>query len=278
MKKGKILLAAVLAVSLTAGIGYAHTVPGWDEPYDPANYYSPTSISYPDSAPSPFAMRELSRGDVYDYTRHIKSILFGNDFGNIYQNLFAQLLNEVLDMTGTEQGKLAQVVWKIGDIFGTSQGVGATADIPYMVSQSIFRQSETDEGDCDDHAQLKWAGSIYLNGLNAYKASDEDMEKRSATLNEALENAANAQGNIQATQAQAQVGAVYNAEMSRRDALLSNYAAMEAAHSRMQLDQDRQDIKAVRDGLSFKVIDRDNLSKTDYAIYVPHTAPGYYKF
>ena len=64
-KKGKIALLAAVVLGIGMSVSYAHIVPGWDEPYDPPNYYSPTNISIPDSAPSPFALRELMRGDVY---------------------------------------------------------------------------------------------------------------------------------------------------------------------------------------------------------------------
>ena len=277
-KKKKIAVLAVMVLALTAGISYAHVVPGWDEPYDPGNYYSPTSVSIPDSAPSPFALRELSQGDVYDYTRHIKSILFGDNYQNIYGNLLSKLLNEILDMTGMGQGILAQGSQQVQDILRHGQKVGTADSIPYLKAQGMFRQSDGEEGDFDDEAQLKWAGNVYLNGLNAYKTSDEDLADRLEALNGAAKNVADAQGNIQAAQASAQVSAIFAAEAVRRDELLSNYSAVEAAHSRMQLDQDREDVAAVRSGFSFKVMDRENPSKTDMDIYVAHDAPGFLDF
>ena len=55
----------------------SHLIPGVDIPYDPTAYYSPTAISWADSAPSRYALDDLAGagGQVYDYVRHMKSIL-----------------------------------------------------------------------------------------------------------------------------------------------------------------------------------------------------------
>ena len=79
--------------SISLKTAYAWSIPGVTEPFDPPNYYSPTSISWPDSAPSPFALRDLAAqgGMVYDYTRHIKSILYGTKFVAWLEKLLAKL-------------------------------------------------------------------------------------------------------------------------------------------------------------------------------------------
>ena len=74
----------MLSLGIISGyslVAYAHAIPGITEPYDPPAYYSLTEISWRDS-PSPFALMDMARnfGMVYDYTRHIKSILFGEKF------------------------------------------------------------------------------------------------------------------------------------------------------------------------------------------------------
>ena len=70
------------------------------EPYNPAAYYSLTAISWEDS-PSPFALRDLAEngGNVFDYTRHIKSILFGDNFKDILAVATSMTQNEVMNTT-----------------------------------------------------------------------------------------------------------------------------------------------------------------------------------
>lgn len=91
---------AVLVLAVTGGLlagsvrgGWAHIIPGVDRPFDPPNYYSLTSISYPYSAPSPFTLRDMAAqgGNVYDYTRDIKSVLFGGNFLDILKLAAEQL-------------------------------------------------------------------------------------------------------------------------------------------------------------------------------------------
>ena len=93
-KRSKKVTAALCVCFMgAAGIGYAWSIPGVTRPFDPPNYYSPTSISWADSAPSPFALKDLAAngGSVYDYTRHIKSILYGTKFVSWLEKLTAKL-------------------------------------------------------------------------------------------------------------------------------------------------------------------------------------------
>lgn len=88
MRKKIAALTCVAVMGFSFGVmsvTFAEIIPGVDEPFDPTAYYSPTAISWADSAPSPFALRDLASngGQVYDYTRHIKSILFGDTFEKI---------------------------------------------------------------------------------------------------------------------------------------------------------------------------------------------------
>ena len=61
--KKAVVVLCVLSFGFAAPslrVAYAWSIPGVTEPFDPPNYYSPTSISWPDSAPSPFALKYSS--------------------------------------------------------------------------------------------------------------------------------------------------------------------------------------------------------------------------
>lgn len=71
-------LITISAASLVFIVPVAFAgIPGITEPYDPPNYYSPTSVSVPDSEPSPFALTDLARQDyqVHDVTNSKKDII-----------------------------------------------------------------------------------------------------------------------------------------------------------------------------------------------------------
>ena len=76
MFKNKKKILCILSLSVFTNIAYAG-IPGITEPYDPPNYYSPTSVSVPDSEPSPFALKDLARQgyQVHDVTNNKKDII-----------------------------------------------------------------------------------------------------------------------------------------------------------------------------------------------------------
>ena len=60
--RGKAAVIAALVLALGGfGMVSARVIPGIDEPYNPAAYYSLTAISWEDS-PSPFALQDLAGG------------------------------------------------------------------------------------------------------------------------------------------------------------------------------------------------------------------------
>ena len=101
MKKGKVMyclgvVGACFVVGIGSyGIGHARVIPGVDEPYDPANYYSMTSISYADSAPSPFALKDLAICQTheghYGHPEYGKLAIYGHGkiwhYGQEYESL-----------------------------------------------------------------------------------------------------------------------------------------------------------------------------------------------
>lgn len=71
-------LITISAASLVFIVPVAFAgIPGITEPYDPPNYYSPTSVSVPDSEPSPFALTDLAQQgyQVHDVTNSKKDII-----------------------------------------------------------------------------------------------------------------------------------------------------------------------------------------------------------
>ena len=73
VKKKFLAVMSVLSAGFISGYGliaYAYIIPGVDEPFNPAAYYSLTQISWADS-PSPYALKDLASngGSIFDYTR-----------------------------------------------------------------------------------------------------------------------------------------------------------------------------------------------------------------
>lgn len=119
----KLSCAVLASLMLAAPFGTIteakhHRVAGVDYPYDPANYYSQDTISVPDSAPSQFALKDLAAngGNVYDFLRHQKSILYQLRFVDIlavlqkrFQIDLANLLHLPESVTSQHQADLANI-------------------------------------------------------------------------------------------------------------------------------------------------------------------------
>lgn len=101
----KILPAALaLLVGLALGpasVSHAEVIPGVDEPFDPPNYYSPTSISYPDSAPSLFTLRELLGGSFHEA---VNRIIENNLSHNIFHFNIRQELSDMVNSSSASVG------------------------------------------------------------------------------------------------------------------------------------------------------------------------------
>lgn len=272
MKRKKILFiaAGIIAGISAAGISHAHIIPGVDVPYDPANYYSPTSISYADSAPSAFAMRELSRGDVYDYTRHIKSVLFGDDFHSIYKTVKDHLLNRITDMAGMDDEK-AQIA---GNGIESSLSLSESMETPEV--KAIFRTS-TDETPHDEQEQLAWLHAHYGHRLEDCKKWETDSTDRMQAIEAMLGISANAKGNVETLQADTQMLTMQAAENIRRNAVLSTMASTEAAHESYEIDRALRDQQRNHEGLALQVVPQTP-SDRDKALSPRPEPHGFYDF
>lgn len=262
-RKKKILAGVVTGLLMSAGVGYAHIIPGVDRPFDPFSYYSPTAISYPDSAPSAFALKDLSRGNVYDYARHLKNILIGDKFVAIENNVMSQLMNRIINMTGMDE-KTAQVTTKaINDILQHNEDIALADVLESADKQGIFRTLYSNKdpanwGLYNETRQLDTLQQIYQKSLENLQKSQSDSKARMETVNQVLDNSANAKGDVEALQASSQMEAIQEAETMRRNTLLSNMATVEAAHQRWETDRNLNAAQATKEGFAFRSISRNN--------------------
>ena len=104
-KQGRrVLLIAAFTVAASAGalVSNVHKGEawGWWGPWEPENYWDPIRISWRDTFdPEHYFLGDLSGqgGSVYDYTRIIKSVLFGEKFLHIVENIAEQLGIDIID-------------------------------------------------------------------------------------------------------------------------------------------------------------------------------------
>lgn len=241
--KSKMTVIAVLCLALGGfGLVSARVIPGVDEPYDPPAYYSLTAISWADS-PSPFALRDLANngGNVYDYTRHIKSKLFGEDFTNILAIATSMTKNDIINTTPFT-----------GDVFGETnnvlsllrQGTEKTAKtINISESNPHLRQGDNDEWDAynekayDTQKKYQWLDESYRQIAKGSKQELTSMRDTLTAADAVLGHTGKAEGELQLIQAQNELKALLAYEFARQNALEGNIAQLYAAYQANQYDE-----------------------------------------
>lgn len=260
MRIAKHVAVGLTAVLLTMGTvtSEAHSIPGVDRPYDPVNYYSKDSISYADSRPSPFALRELMQGTVYDYTRHLKSILFGDKFKGWLATLMDSNMHWLKDMMGL--GNKSQAI--LAGIKNSNKDFGipdwAMGDNLLLDYSSRWIRSGKDGSD-----KYSWLAKIFEEGIENARKNQGDLDERMGSLNEILNNSQNAEGNMET-----QIQGLMDSEITRRGQLLANQALVQSAGDRLRLDKERRAMLAEDRVMTFKIMDRNNMTEQDKSVGV----------
>lgn len=237
--------SAVLGLGIIAGtslIGYAHTVPGWDEPFDIDLYYSLTEISWADS-PSPYALEDLASngGNVYDYTRHIKSIIFGEKFEKTKKTEENKTQNEQKNLTPFSEeifSETAEALKVIG--LGTekvAKNVTIDETNPYLRQGNSDDWESYDQNSYNHEEKYKFLSETYRNFADGAKTELDETEKSMEAAKKIFNHTNLAEGNLQAYQAQNELKTLLAYELARQNALDSSFAQMQAVYQAAEYDE-----------------------------------------
>lgn len=188
------VLALGFAFGTSATIIYAHIIPGVDRPFDPANYYSLDTISAADSAPSAFALRDLAAqgGQVYDYSRHIKSIEAAKQFLSQLSILLEQNTINENDIKPLD----SNTVKKLNSDYDAAVQIILEKNIAIDSSHYAFKRNLSDGYSSMDTSDYYKEQGAYLDGK--YKAIASAAKKQSngtTSILDALESTISALDN-----------------------------------------------------------------------------------
>lgn len=278
--KKTLFLTAIGFAALGFHYGSARIIPGIDRPFDPPNYYSPTSISWADTMNPSFFFRDLRRQGmhVHDVPREVKNNLALHNTLERLNVIIAYVGNKVIDMTGWMPEKSSKMIQRIETIAARNQDVYQAARIGTEEKTALFRTLETagdPRHDFEQKEQYLWMDAIYGDVLYSTKNSITDVKGRAEALNTAIKNSAEAQGHLTALQSNTTVWALYQAEIQRENALLSNYAALEAAHDMAERDKALKSAEMMKQGMYCRVSDPYHPAKTDEKNYTRPKGLGF---
>ena len=242
MKKILTALGATLTLGFFSGyVAFAHTVPGWDEPYDIDAYYSLTEISWADS-PSPYALKDLASngGNVFDYTRHIKSILFADKFKNILEVATNKTLNDEINTTPFDEKIFAETSDALKILTKGTEKVSKQID-----SQEIEKNLQQGNGDewenfnpyFKHNEKFLWLNQQYKNFAEGANQEVNDWENVFKAADKILNHTNLAEGNLQVQQARNELLTLLAYELARKNALDANFEQMQALYQMSEYDK-----------------------------------------
>ena len=268
-------IAAMLGLGFISGYGliaYAHTIPGWDEPFNPALYYDLTEISWEDS-PSPFALRDLARtgGMVYDCTRHIKSMIFGDKFEKTAETDKIQTTNEEINIKPFSEEIFSETAEALNVIeLGTAKVVKiAVIDEtnPYLRQENGDHWDSYDQNAYNREGKYKWLDNTYKNFADGARTELDEMSNVITSAEKILNHTNIAQGELQLYQAQNELKTLLAYELARQNALDANLAQMQAVYQAAEYDENvesayidsitKMDVADPYDEVNYKMLEEE---------------------
>ena len=275
VKKKFAAVMSVLSVGFISGYGlvaYAYVIPGVDEPFNPAAYYSLTEISWADS-PSPYALKDLASngGSVFDYTRFIKSILFGDKSEKIAETDADKTKNDEINSTPFSEEIFAETSAALKVIGVGTEKVARTATIdetnPYLRQGNDDHWDSYDQNSFNRQEKYKWLDNTYKNFADGAKAEIVETEKMIAAAKKIFEHTNAAEGHMQMYQAQNELKTLLAYELARQNALDSNFAQLQAVNQANEYDETVEsayidsitkfDVIDPYDGVNFQLLKED---------------------
>ena len=280
-KKSCIAVAAALVIVGGSAV-YARTVPGWHEPWDPPNYYSPTSISWADTNNPSFFYRDLGwqGGSVLDPKRLAQWVTTVSQcvswISNAENILELKIINSLpisADIFNKDQQMLRKTQTITEETYRISQGQGIFGSEDFRKSN---RWNEDEyEYNADRQAQAVENATARIAETSA--AAIADTEEINRQLDELLQQVAEAKGERELAQINMQIQALKDAVWARRNALMANLANMRSVTETVKNNELLNTARQIREA-KLNIQDPYNRSEHQEKL-VPKPEPiGFVKF
>lgn len=282
LKKKSCIAVAAASVIVGGSAVYARTVPGWDEPWDPPNYYSPTSISWADTNNPSFFYRDLGwqGGSVLDPKRLAQwattvsqCVSWLSNAENILELKIINSLPLSADIFNKDQQMLKKTQTITVETYNRSQGQG-------IFGSEDFRKSNRwneDEYEYSADKQAQAVENATAQIAEASAAAIADTEEINRQLDALLQQAAEAKGERELAQINMQIQALKEAIWARRNALITNFANMNSITETVKNNKLLNDSRQIREA-KLNIQDPYNRSEHQEKL-VPKPEPiGFVKF
>lgn len=253
----------------------AWSIPGVTKPYDPANYWTHDTISWPDSAPSIYALRDIAKncGQVIDYQNlkpnTIKDMKAVADFAKRLEELMTDMKN-LTQLGGEATDNFRKYLRTVQQ---DSDAVDEVTESNMYLADGSESTTVQLEAKGKDNKYLYLDG-VYRNTFQDAKNTMQSYETRAALLGETVQQIDVTEGRLAAGQAQAEVGAITAVEFRQRNDLMSQRSALIALHARAENDEIIRAETTMRKKLEMQFADPYHPNAYDKAVYEKTEAKG----
>lgn len=223
-------------------VANAYVIPGWNVPYNPVAYYSLTLVSLADS-PSAFALKDLARnlGNVYDYTRHIKSILFGDKFEKTAETNASETANDAINSTPFSEAIISETADAL-EVIGTgtekiSKEVALDESNPYLSQGNADDWETYNTRDLDKQDKYRWLDGTYRDFADKSREALSETDAAIIAARKIIEHTNLAAGDLQLAQAQNELKALLAYELARQNVLDANFEQLQAVYHANEYDE-----------------------------------------
>ena len=258
-KHGKrVLLITAFTVAASAGalVSNVHKGEawGWWGPWEPENYWDPIRISWRDTFdPGHYFLGDLSGqgGSVYDYTRIIKSVLFGEKFLHIVENIAEQLGIDIIDRLHLDPMIMNIATSMAGEKQSRATELHSTAQKDLLTESTSFHSyNEGHEAYDAPRNLVRQRQEISASAAKYAQIAESaiaDGDRTRETVHRLMEAAANAKGETELRQIMEQLNAISVADQSQVTALLAAKVQLENDQRQVDLDKEIEWEKQAQD-------------------------------
>lgn len=282
MKIIRFLLTILTILLLSISIAFAG-IPGITEPFDPPNYYSPTSVSIPDSAPSPFALKDLAAQGykVHDVINSKKDIISTiKTYIDMLQNitLFDTKSND-LKHSDDNNEDIPVLFSDIQDRTNYTEDINLQ-DIDNMLynSSTIIASNPYQQKNISLTDKYNYLNRIYATTLSYAKNDLNSYDERKQALLKTIQSLNNIETTMQAQEKNTEIDTLRYIEEKYRQQLIYELTVLKIAKLKDDEDSALREKITTQDILNMQIEDPYNPSNYYKEHYTKPKATGFIDF
>ena len=178
---------------------------------------------------------------MFDYTRYIKSILFGDKFEKVAETDADKTQNAEINSAPFAEEIFAETLEALKIIGIGTEKVARTTTIdetnPYLRQGNDDHWDSYDQNVYSRQEKYKWLDDTYKNFADGAKSEIVETEKTIEAAKKIFEHTNAAEGHLQMYQAQNELKTLLAYELARQNALDSNLAQLQAVNQANEYDE-----------------------------------------